>query len=221
MSAGNKQCYLCGIRLGSTKDHLFPSCLFNWPLPTTLLTLPACKQCNNSLSSDEERFRVFVASGMAVETKAGFRIWTERIRPDLKGGRPRLKPLIRSCIRVAQVLSESGTLQGHTPILEFDGEIINRVLRKIAKGLYCLETDNVLPDNVQILIDYANGNSERFIAPPLDEALKGAREVSLGDGVVTYWRNTVKDDPTKSITWLQFYGDKVFLICTLDEGTKF
>lgn len=215
----NKQCYLCGVRPADTKDHLFPSGLFNKPLSSNLLTLPACRECTNALSSDEEQFRVFVASGMAFERKAGFRIWTERIRPDLKGGRPRLKPLIRSQVKMARVLSESGVLLGHTLILEVDREIINRVLRKIAKGLYFLDTGSVLPDNVQILVDYAAGQPERFISPPLDEAIKRAKRVGLGDGVVTYWRNTIRDDPAASITWLKFYEDKLFMICTFRKDT--
>ena len=215
-----KKCYLCGSKLADTRDHLFPSGWFNKPLPTNLITLPACSECNHALFSDEEQFRVFLASGMAYENEPGFRIWNERIRPDLKGGRPRLKPLIRSYIRKARVLSESGALLGHTLILEIDREIINRVLRKIAKGLYYLDTGAVLPENVQIVVDYANGKPERFTSPPLDEAIKGAKKVDLGDGVVTYWRNTMKDDPTNSITWLKFYGDKVFMICTYAADTE-
>ena len=105
----DKQCYLCGIRPADTKDHLFPSGLFNRPLPTNLITLPACRECNNALSSDEEQFRVFVASGKAIETEAGFRVWTERIRPDLKESRPR--PLAP---QGADHKSQTGTYDGRT-----------------------------------------------------------------------------------------------------------
>jgi hypothetical protein len=213
-----EKCYLCGKELtntNSTKDHLFPECLFPKPLPSNLpKRLPAHENCNNELSKDEELFRVFVASGMAYESQAGFRIWTERIRTDLKGRRPRLKPLIQSLTKVAQVVSESGEPLGHTLVLETNPEPINRVLRKIAKGLYYLDTGQILPSEVQILVGYDNGQPERFVAPPLDEAIKGARRVDLGDGVVTYWRNTIRGDPAYSLTWLEFYKDKVFLVCT-------
>jgi len=155
-----------------------------------------------------------MASGMAYENEPGFRIWKERIRPDLKGGRPRLKPLIRSQTKGARVISESGALLGYTMILEVDREIINRVLCKIAKGLYFLDTGSVLPDDVEILTDYAADKPDRFVSPPLDEAIKHARRVDLGNGEVTYWRNTIRNDPTASITWLKFYKDKLFMICT-------
>ena len=212
------QCYLCGTELTSTnrtRDHLFPASLFPRPLPSDLPPrLPACEQCNNGLSDDEELFRVFVASGIAYESEAGCRIWTERIRTALKGRRPRLKPLILSLTKVDPVVSESGELLGHTLVLEPNPEPINRVLRKIAKGLYYLDTGQILPSDVQILVGYDYGRPERFVSPPLDEAIRGAIRVDLGDGVVTHWRNKVKSDPALSLTWLEFYEDKVFLVCT-------
>ena len=214
----SKKCYLCGSKLANTKDHLFPRGLFNKPLPTNLPTLPACSECNNALHKAEVQFRFFLASGMAYEQKPGFRIWKERIAPSLKKGK--FKSLIMSNIKQARLLSESGALLGRTWVSETDREIVNCVLRKIAKGLYSLDTGDVLPENVQILTDYANGKPERFVAPPLDNAIKGARRVELGDGVVTYWRNTIKDDPASSITWLKFYEDKIFMICTYTADSE-
>ena len=218
--SSKKPCYLCGGRPADNKDHLFPKGLFPRPIPTNLpRRLPACKQCNQGLSKDEELFRAFVASGMAYESKPGFRIWNERVRPDLKGGRSGLKPFLQSLTKIARVVSESGAFLSHTLILEIDPEPINRVLRKIAKGLYFLDTGQVLTNDVQILVGYAADQPDRFVSPPLDEAIKGAKRTDLGNGVVTYWRNTMKDDPTASLTWLKFYKDKLFMICTYREDT--
>ena len=180
--------------------------------------LPACRQCNEGLSKDEEMFRVFVASGMAYERQAGFRIWTERIRPDLQGDRPGLKPLLESLAKVVPVISESGDFLGQAGILEIERQPIQRVLYKIAKGLYFLDTSQVLPDDVQILADYSD-EPERLVSPPLDEAIKGAERIDFGNGVVTYWRKRMRDDPTASLTWLVFYEDKAFLICTFRQET--
>lgn len=163
-------------------------------------------------------FRVFLTSGMAYERAMGFRIWTERIRPDLQGERRGLKPFVKSLVKIVPVISEAGGLLGRAGILEIPREPIQRVLHKIAKGLYFLDTSQILPDGVQILADYFD-KPERLVSPPLDEAIKGAKRIDLGNGVVTYWRNTMKDDPTASLTWLIFYEDKAFLICTFREET--
>ena len=214
-------CYLCGDTLATTKDHIFPISLFNKPAPSNLpQRLPACEQCNNTLSQDEELFRVFVASGMAYESNAGNRIWNERIRPDLKGKRPGLKPLIKSMVKPARVVNESGILLGKTLVLEVNSEPVTRVLHKIVKGLYYLDTQRVLPNEVQILVGYDAEKPERFISPPLDEAIRGAKKIELGEGEVTYWRNTIKDNPEESLTWIRFYKDKMFLICTTRQDTS-
>ncbi|MFC2052425.1 hypothetical protein ACFLT4_06830 [Chloroflexota bacterium] len=211
-------CYLCGLRPAETKDHLFPRGLFPRPLPSNLPTgLPSCRQCNNELSKDEEQFRLFLALGMAYESDAGRRIWDERIRSALKGRRPGLKPLAQSMLKVAKVKSESGAFLGYWPISEQDPEPINRVLSKIVKGFYFLETKQTLPCDVQILFGYDAEKPERLISPPLDEAIKEAKRVDYGDGVVSCWRNRMKDDPTASITWLRFYEDKLFMVVTFLE----
>lgn len=214
-------CYLCGNKpLECNRDHIFPKGLFNKPLPSNLPQLITCEECNNGLSHAEELFRVFLASGMAYESDAGRRIWTERIRPDLKGRRPLLKQLIKSMLKEARVVNESGHVVGHLHVLEMNRDPIDQVLRKIAKGIHYLDTQRVLPSGVEILADYDAGKPERFISPPLDEAIRGAKKIELGKGEVTYWRNTIKDNPEESLTWIRFYKDKMFLICTTRQDTS-
>jgi hypothetical protein len=209
-----KLCCLCGSRKANTLDHIFPECLFNKPRPTNLPPrIPACYECNNGLSSDEETFRVALASGMAYESDSGKRIWEKGIRPDLKGERPRLKQRIKLMVKQAKVVTELGNFVGYTYVLEADRESINRVLHKIAKGLYYLDTQRTLSNEVEILIGYGAENPKIF-SPPLDEAIKSAKKIELGNGEVTYWRITAKDNPEESLTWIRFYEDKIFLVCT-------
>jgi hypothetical protein len=176
--------------------------------------IPACYECNNGLSKDEELFRIFAASGMAYESNTGNRIWNEKIRSALQGRRPGLKPLIKSMAKPIVILNKAGLLLGTALILEVDPAPINRVIRKIAKGLYYLDTGKVLSSKVEILVEYENEKPERFFTPPLDDAIRSAKEVRLGRGEVIYWRNTIKDNPEESLTWIKFYEDKTFLICT-------
>ncbi|MEJ2047510.1 MAG: hypothetical protein P8X92_05645, partial [Dehalococcoidia bacterium] len=74
------------------------------------------------------------------------------------------------------------------------------------------------PSEVEILVGYHAENPDIF-SPPLDEAFRSAKEIRLGEGEVTYWRNTMKDNPEESLTWIRFYEDKVFLICTTRQNT--
>jgi hypothetical protein len=92
------------------------------------------------------------------------------------------------------------------------------MLRKIAKGLYYLETGKPLPDNVKLLFKYAGDEPRKLIQPPLDEAIKSAKKTVLGENVIAYWRNTIDGDPANSMTWLVFNRFHSFLILTYTEN---
>ena len=209
-------CCLCGLRKADiTKEHLFPKGLFNMPRPTNLPPrIPTCYECNNGLSKDEEEFRLFLTAGMAFESKAGKRMWSEKIRPSLKG---RLKQRKRHMVKKYRIVDKSGDVVGRLPIMEIERDSANRVLRKIAKGLYYLDTQRVLPNEVEIDVGYYPENTD-ILSPTFYEAIRGARRVKLGQGEVTYWRNTIKDNPEESLTWIRFYEDKIFLICTTRQN---
>ena len=54
-------CVYCGERDATTEDHIPPKCLFGLPLPSTLIKVPSCFQCN-STSRDDEYFRIALSS---------------------------------------------------------------------------------------------------------------------------------------------------------------
>lgn len=52
-------CAYCGQDNATTRDHIPPKSLFARPLPTNLITVPACLQCNNGASIDDDNFQFF------------------------------------------------------------------------------------------------------------------------------------------------------------------
>jgi hypothetical protein len=176
--------------------------------------VPSCRECNGSLSDDEELFRTFVASGVAFETPQGNRIWTERVRPSLQQNRRGFKTLLLKLAKEVKLSSSGDIYPGNAWVLEISQERIVRVLKKIGKGLYYLDAGKPLSEEVSLLSHYAGNDWQNFVAPPLDQAIQQAKRTDLGQGVVTYWRNTIKDDPINSITWLVFYGVHPFMILT-------
>lgn len=206
----NCTCYLCGSKQADTRDHIFPKNLFPRPMPANLPTGPACRESNNSFSDDEELFRALVTSGMAYETTSGRHIWDKRVRPSLQQNRRGFKTLLRKLVTEVKLPS------GSALALEFKPERVNRVLSKIAKGLYYIDRGESLPNNVKLLFRY--DEPRKLIEPPLDEAIKGAKKTVLGENVIVYWRNTVEGDPANSMTWLVFNRFHCFLILTYTEN---
>ena len=209
-------CCLCGLRTAETSDHLFPRGFFNSPRPDNLPTIPACFECNNGLSEDEDDFRTFLSMGMAYESNAGKRIWTGKIHPALKKGR--LKQRIKPMVKLYRYVDKSRNVDLCVPVGEIDRSSANQVLRKIAKGLYYLDTQRVLPSEIEIRVGYYTETPE-ILSPPFDGCIRRARRVDLGQGEVTYWRITVEDKPEESLTWIRFYEDKIFLILTARQNT--
>jgi len=211
----NDICYFCGKNRAETKDHIFPKNLFPRPLPSNLPTVPCCQGCNHSFSDDEEIFRTFVASGRAYETPSGRRIWDERVRPSLEQNRRGFKTLLRQLAR--ELKSPSGVI--YSVALQIDQKRVNSVLSKIAKGLYYLDTGEPLADYVELQFKYGGDKPQKLIQPHFDKAKQGAKRTDLGQGVVTYWRNVIKDDPSNSMTWLLFFDVHAFLVLTVNERT--
>ena len=218
-SSNRELCYLCGTNPGTTKDHIFPRSLFPRPLPTDLMTAPACEDCNNSLSDAEEFFRTLVVmAGNAVLTPAGKSLWDQRVRPSLRADRRWFKSHLQqslTIVDVIDVIDEKGKPIGSYPVMEADREPFDRVVDKIAKGLYYAETQQPLPPCVNIRFKFEQFNPERFFEGELRDAIAGSAKTKFGDGdAVTFWRNTAADDPRQSLTWILFYKVNVMFIVT-------
>lgn len=77
-------CYSCGVELipaNRSKDHVPPKGMFPRPLPRNLITVPCCRDCNQSHSKDEEFFRLIATLGLnrAQEAEA---LYEERTLPN-------------------------------------------------------------------------------------------------------------------------------------------
>ena len=83
-SKKSKACFYCGS-LANTKDHVPSKNLLESPFPHNLLTVPACSQCNNSFSFDEEYFLNVIVETTTNETliskkRNGGNVFRARIR---------------------------------------------------------------------------------------------------------------------------------------------
>src|SRR5262245_25214355 len=56
-----KACVYCGIRPGTTRDHVVPKCLFPGNLPKVMVTVPSCRSCNEGKAVDDTYLRDWLA----------------------------------------------------------------------------------------------------------------------------------------------------------------
>ena len=207
------QCCLCGKTGVVTKDHAIPRNLFRPPRPTNLITVPACGECNNSLKLDEEYFRACLLSGLLVHDHPEANgLWNTKVLPRLQS-QVGLSRLLASQRRLISVKGESGQVVENVPVLEVDRQRIERVVKKIVRGLYYHHESKILgPDEPLMvavdLLDPESGLEKTFDIWKLTEPHE------LGRGTLSYRYGVADGRPAASVWWLVFYSGAVFTVIT-------
>jgi hypothetical protein len=117
-------CVYCGGP-ADTSDHAPPRCFLRRPLPSNLMTLPACRQCNSGFSFDEN----LVATLIALTSN----------HPDLIAERQPGGRVDRATVRDARLRSMIEGARRDDGNYELAGELLasfDRVMRKTVQGLF-------------------------------------------------------------------------------------
>jgi hypothetical protein len=120
----NRICIYCGAH-GSTRDHVPPRLLLEKPYPSNLHSVPACPQCNNNFSEDEEYFLELLAHIGTVGTLAA------KIEVGGSVDRAFTKTPVKEDRLIASLVTEDNRV-----VIMPEVHRVERVIRKIAQGLY-------------------------------------------------------------------------------------
>ena len=138
-----KLCYRCGLPANSkTREHVVPRCLYPDKPAVNLLTVPACRYCNNALARDEEYFRLFLTAHW-IPSQVARTVWDQRVRPSFERGWDGLRKLAVANMRDFYLPSRTGFVR--TGLLKGDAERMDRVAEKVVRGLYYHVTGAAMP----------------------------------------------------------------------------
>jgi hypothetical protein len=210
-------CAYCG-NPATTRDHIPPQNLFTPPRPDNLITVPACKQCNNGVSDDDEVFRnelSFMAGSFGESAKAG-----ERAQTALRGIRRNKAMLVRTVTsaRPVERYTQSGLYLGRGYAVPLEPGVQQRVITRIVRGLYWHHFNARLENDAQITLVFIDKRR-----PHWQEALYTLRSLSpahrlIGDGeTFQYLYGRANDDPAFSVWLLIFFkgiGEQIILAHT-------
>src|SRR2546426_12101235 len=88
-------CIYCRTAKADTRDPVPPDLLFPSPKPSNLITVPACKPCNQGFQKDDEVLALVLSSLLGTNT-AGRSIWNAKIVGGLLKRSPKLRKAIGS-----------------------------------------------------------------------------------------------------------------------------
>lgn len=208
-------CVYCGLRPGVTADHVVPKCLFPSPLPSDMVTVRACRECNEDKSKDDEYLRDYFVADLENEgnplTSGQLR---ERLHRSARKNRSRLFRDMRERVRRVPVRTPAGLYLGDVYGMPIEGERLNRTFGRITRGLYYRLYQQRLPDDCtfdpqRVKPEFKQATVDMFMS-------KGPRPIySIGETFeCTYAIAT--EDPTVTF-WLQRYFN-IFITVSTNLG---
>lgn len=143
-------CIYCG-RPANTREHIPSEFLFIDPLPENLQTIPACFECNNSFSTDEEYFICYLE------------VLKNKVYPDYVISEHVCRTLSQKPSLMQLIVNEISYSNGCFT-LSFDSNRFSRVIKKYAIGHAGYEFDNLNFDgNCKVWYDFCDNISNEEI----------------------------------------------------------
>lgn len=168
---GRKRCAYCPA-IATTNDHAPPRSLLRRPLPSNLLTLPACAGCNTGFSFDENVVRALLT---LLST-----------HPDLvveRGPRGRLTRAMQRDRRLRGILERSRQPDGNYGLTDELLASVQRVFCKTVQGLFYGLYERLVEPGALRLLRIENS---RFVnAETVAEELRPSPLVDITDEPVT------------------------------------
>lgn len=216
---GERSCVYCGkTACFLTAEHVFPKNLFPSPLPKTLITVPACEPCNKSYELDDEYFRFFAVTP-AYEKELGRQIWDQKVMGSTLKRSPKLRAELVKSLRKIPITSPGGLYLGTRDAVLVEQKRIDRIFRKIARGLYRHHFGHRLRSDCPI-DPKVNVNEAVLAASTLAEHLGPV--IAVGDGSVARYRFADAPERPESSVWaVQLYLTAVSVIFVNADEEQF
>ena len=142
----------CGSRRQIGRDHVPPKVLFGRPLPSNLITVPACWRCNQIFSKDDEYF----ASILSIENSAhrqpqAAERWERFVRGLQRPRAAQFRTAFLKNLKPINLYTEGGVYLGRRGGVEINFDRIIRTVCRCVRGLYYPEEKRSIRENRKIL----------------------------------------------------------------------
>ncbi len=212
------QCAYCG---GSPEDwdHVPPKCLFGKKNRNGLISVPSCKDCNNSRSDDDTYLLQMLTMR---EDTASFADAQEGHTRLLRGVRhPSRRKLLEATVANFEIRARwvGDVYLGRQPAFRIDWSRVDRTIARVVRGLFFHETEKVLPSEY-VAVAFPFEGFDRYDIPMMstlkrihENAFSGGVR-TVGGGVFEYGYRATESDPNATVWALRFYRAPSFVAFT-------
>ncbi len=212
-------CIYCGRPGKTTKDHVVAKSLFRRPLPSNMVTVPACLECNREKGKLDEYFRdVLTADIVCSDNPVVKDIVTGPVRRWMGTRRSLLGRDFLTDGRFVPVQTAGGIYLGHHAAAPLDWNRVTSVCSMIVRGLHFHHTKRRFPDETsfRVLRESSPENVSRLIKR--FSARQDTNGVfGIGEGVFEYVFVVDLHEHSASVWLLRFYGSYDISVITLPK----
>ncbi len=191
-------CVICGTRPAVTVDHVPPKGFFKGVVNAQLRTVPACWDCNNGASSDDEDVRFFISAQIGKQNPASKQLWENGAHKSILRKKTLREAFVANAREVAVVGadgSQTMRIAFHIPVFTYQ-----RVLARTTRGLYFFHCGRVLPASIRVNAIMLTGT------PNMEtEEIRMLNFENIGNGACIYRYGILPDDPDSSLWIYEFH----------------
>lgn len=208
----DQKCYLCG-NPATTFDHIPPKSLFPKDFQYKGMKIPACEECNNASSKDDEYLRdCFSMTGWNKEAR---QVFLEKVRPSYIRPYSLMQPVtkhqrILNSMEKIDIRTPNGIFLNTVTGMKMKSSRVENSLRKIVKGIYFSRFNKSIPNEYTLKVYFQPADIGLAL---LDEAKKkGALNAGRFGNVFCYMGFNAKEDEFVGIWWLSFFQTHAAII---------
>jgi hypothetical protein len=202
-------CVYCGIVPATTMDHVVPKCLFVPPLPSDMVTVPACKGCNQKKALNDPFLRdLLVMDLQCADFPIAKGLRTGKVMRAAKKNRSEVVRSIVKNARPKPMYTNGGLYLGHYPSIPLDGDRMDEIFQTIVRGLYYKLRLIRLPDNCVFEISRVDPLHIQEAIRDM-EGIKAVGPLRIGEVFRCYVTYAIDNDHTTA--WLLGFMGGFFL----------
>lgn len=196
VNARRQLCAICGVRETSTRDHVPPKNLFPKPRPSDLVTVPACSECNNGSSVEDEDFRTYLALQIGKQSDVADKLWLSAKKS--LDRRTRMRQEFLKSLVTATISTPTGPIQ--RTAFAIPCRVYDVVFERVIRGLYFHHFECILGPDVDVHVEPLIGLDDRSY-----KLIAGFPTYSIGGTAFVYKCVKAREDSRVSTWVLQLY----------------